>query len=254
LLVNWCELTKNQFDRYRGNSVVAINFASTEQHSNYLPVGTDRILGEAVLQGAAKLAESNVLVMPTVCYGYSPHHRFAPGYVTIGQSTLIAYCRDIMQSVCENGFDKLVILNSHGGNMAYLQCAVNEIGERYEENLHVALFKYWDLIADRISEIRESKIGGMGHAGEFETSLMMYLRPDLVDTTLIKEYPPAQADPYYEPDLIGRRKYVRFISFNKYSVDGNMGQASFASTEKGKTFFDLATRATAEFLDFWCTK
>lgn len=254
MMIKWNELTKNQFSEYRTNSVVAINFSSTEQHSNYLPVGTDGILGEAVLSEAARRANSNVVVMPPVYYGYSPHHKFAAGYVTIDQSTLVAYCKDIGKCVYENGFKKLVFLNSHGGNMAYLQFAVNELGEKYENSMELALFKYWDLIGKEIFEIRESAIGGMGHAGEFETSMMMYLRPELVDCNAIIECPPAKGDLYYEAGLLGRKKYSKFVSFNKYDPNGNLGQAQYASAEKGKIFFEAAAKAIADFLDFWCSK
>ena len=254
MLVKWYELTKNQFPEYKNNSVVAISFSSTEQHSNHLPVGTDGILGEAVLYEAARRAKSNVLVLPSVYYGYSPHHKFAPGYVTIDQSTLVSYCQAIGKCVCENGFKKLVLMNSHGGNMTYLHSAVNELGERYENVMDVALFRYWDLIGDEISKIRESAIGGMGHACEFETSLMMYVRPELVVDKEITACPPAQGDRYFEPGLLGRKKYSKFVSFDKYNPNGNVGQPQFASAEKGKAFFEAAVNAVADFLDFWCCK
>lgn len=254
MMIKWYELTKNQFSEYKANSVVAINFSSTEQHSNYLPVGTDGILGEAVLFEAARRAKSNVVVMPSVYYGYSPHHKFAPGYVTIDQSTLVSNCKDIGKCVYENGFKKLVLLNSHGGNMAYLQFAVNELGEKYENLMEVALFKYWDLISSEIAQARESAIGGMGHACEFETSMMMYLRPELVDRNAIIESPPAKGDPYYEPGLLGRKKYSKFVSFNKYNPNGNLGQEQYASAEKGKIFYEAAASAAADFFDFWCLK
>src|SRR5665647_1835395 len=248
MIIKWYELTKNQFSEYTNNSVVAINFSSTEQHSNYLPVGTDGILGESVLFEAARRAKSNVVVMPSVYYGYSPHHRFAPGYVTIDQSTLVSYCKDICKCVCENGFKKLVLLNSHGGNQAYLQSAVNEVGEKYENIIDVALVRYWDLISDEIARIRDSKLGGMGHACEFETSIMMHLRPELVISDLITDCPPAKGDRYFEAGLVGKKKYVKFQSFNKYNPNGHVGQAHLASKEKGKQFFESAANAAAEFL------
>lgn len=253
MMVKWYELTKNQFSEYKAESLVAINFSSTEQHSNHLPVGTDGILGEAVLIEAARRSKSNVLIMPSVYYGYSPHHKFAPGYVTINQSTLVSYCEDIGKCVYENGFKKLVFLNSHGGNMSYLQFAVNELGERYEDYMDVALIKYWDLIDGTIVQVRETPMGGMGHAGEFETSMMMYLRPELVNRKAIVECPPAKGDPYYQADLIGKKRYGKFISFNKYDQNGNLGQAQFANAEKGKIFFEAAVNAVAGFFDFWCS-
>ncbi len=102
MIVHWTELTKDQFGELKESSVVAVNFSSTEQHSNHLPVGTDGYIGEAVLLEAARRARSTVVVMPSVRYGYSPHHRFAPGYVTLGQDVLTA-CAGTCGCVADNG-------------------------------------------------------------------------------------------------------------------------------------------------------
>ena len=251
MIVHWTELTKDQFGELKENSVVAVNFSSTEQHSNHLPVGTDGYIGEAVLLEAARRAKGTVVVMPAVRYGYSPHHRFAPGYVTLGQDVLTALCRDVCGCVADNGFRKMVIMNSHGGNMAALHSAVNEIGEEYEGRLDLALFRYWDLVGDVVARVRESAVGGTSHAGEFETSLMMYLRPDIVHPELIEECSPAPSDAYNETDLAGRKKYVSFYSFDRFNASGHIGQPHLASPEKGKMFFEGAAAAVAEFLDFW---
>jgi creatinine amidohydrolase len=119
--------------------------------------------------------------------------------------------------------------------------------------MDVALIKYWDLIDDRIAQVRETTMGGMGHAGEFETSMMMYLHPELVNRKAIAECPPAKGDPYYQADLIGKKRYGKFISFDKYDKNGNLGQAQFANAEKGKVFFEAAANAVARFFDFWCS-
>lgn len=251
MLFKWYELNKDEFEQYKSNAVVAINFASTEQHSTYLPVGTDGFLGESVLLEGARKAKGNVLVLPNVYYGYSPHHRFAPGYLTIGQSTLIAYARDICACVADQGFRKMAIVNSHGGNQSYLSCVVNEVGEEYENTLQLVEFKYWDLISETIAKYRESSAGGMGHACEFETSIMMYLRPDLVrkDKIFVCEAP--VGDEWYQPGLISKKKYYKFQSFNKYNENGNIGQPHLATAEKGKLFFDAATDRLAEFFDYF---
>lgn len=251
MIIKWNELNKNSFAKFRNNSVAVINFASTEQHANHLPVGTDVFLGEAVLTEAASRAKSNVIVLPQVCYGYSPHHTFADGYITISQPTLIQYAKDIVKSIYNNQFKKIILVNSHGGNSTYLQAATNEIGEEYED-LSLAVLKYWDLISDVIAENRESETGGMGHAGEFETSVIMYLYPHLVNYDCIECCPPAKGNCYYKVDLVGGKKvYYRFIKFNKYNENGNIGQAHLATREKGELFFNAAAEKLAEFFDYF---
>ena len=251
IILHWIDLTKNQFDGLKKSALVAVNFSSTEQHSNHLPVGTDGFIGEAVLTEAARRAKATVVVMPSVRYGYSPHHKFAPGFVTLRQRVLTDLCRDLCGCVAANGFRKMAIMNSHGGNTPALHSALNEVGEEYEGKLDLALFTHWDLIGDAIARVRESAIGGTSHAGEFETSLMMHLRPDLVVPGLIEECAPAPSDLYNETDLAGSKKYISFYSFNRFNASGHVGQPHLASPEKGKLFFEEAVNATAEFLDFW---
>ena len=249
MLIKWYELTKDEFAQHRDSAVVAVNFASIEQHAPHLPVGTDVFLGERVLLEGARRAKRAVLVLPTVCYGYSPHHRFAPGYLTIGQNTLIAYARDICACVAEQGFGRMVIINSHGGNQSYLSCAVNEIGETYENILKLAKLNYWDLIADAVAQYRESGLGGMGHAGEFETSLMLYLYPELVRREKIFACDPPAGDRWYQRELFSNKVYMKYESFNKYNKNGNIGQPHFATVEKGRLFFEAVADALAAFLD-----
>ncbi len=251
MLIHWNELSKDQFKRYRDTATVAINFASTEQHSRHLPVGTDAILGKAVLEEAARLAASPMLVLPQACYGYSPHHRFAPGYVTISQNTLISHARDICKSVYENGFKRMFLVNSHGGNQVYLSAVINEIGEEYGEKFSLMELRYWDVAGPRIMEIRDSALGGTGHACEFETSMMMHLRPDLVQADKIAECPPVPGDPWFQMDLLGFKKYLKFSNFNIYNPDGHVGQPHLATAEKGRLFFEAVTEELAKFFDYF---
>jgi len=251
MLIRWNELTKDQFEQYSDRATVAINIASTEQHSQHLPVGTDAIIGEAVLEVAAQLAPSPILLLPQICYGYSPHHRFAPGYVTISQNTLVSYTRDLCRSVLENGFKRMFLVNSHGGNQAFLSSVVNEIGEEYGESFSLMELRYWDVAGSRIMKIRDSALGGAAHAGEFETSLIMHLRPELVHADKIVECPPVRSDPWFQMDLLGYRKYLKYSNFNSYNPEGHVGQPHLASAVKGKLFFEAVTEELATFFDYF---
>lgn len=251
MLIRWDELTKDQFEQYRDTATVVVNLASTEQHSRHLPVGTDAIIGKAVVETAAGLAKYPVLVLPQVCFGFSPHHRFAPGYVTIAQNTLISHAADICRSVCENGFRRMFLVNSHGGNQAYLSAIINEIGEQYGEKFSLMALRYWDIAGPRIMEIRDSELGGAAHAGEFETSVIMYLRPELVQKDKIAEGPPVPGDPWFQMDLLGYKKYLKYSSFNFHNPDGHVGQPHLATAEKGKLFFEAVSEELAKFFDYF---
>jgi creatinine amidohydrolase len=248
--IEWKKLTSADFVQHK-NKAVAINIASIEQHSTFLPVGTDAIIGSAVLQKAAELAKSEILLLPQICYGFAPHHRFADGTVTVSQNTLIAFLSDICRSVHANGFKRLFVVNSHGGNQTYLSAAVNEVGSQIGEEISILGLRYWDLASERIKKIRETPIGGMAHAGELETSVMMYLYPKGIEIEKIPVTDPAPADPWYQTDLQGAKKYVKYVNFNTINANGHIGQPHLATAEKGKLFFQAVTEELAIFFDFF---
>ncbi len=251
MLIRWDELKATDFSQYCDQAAVVINFASTEQHSVHLPVGTDAFLGAAVTEKAAQLCASPMLLLPQVCFGYSPHHRFAPGYVTIPQQVLVEYACSICESVRNNGFKRMFLVNSHGGNQAFLSAVINEMGERHGTDFALKELRYWDVAASRISAIRTSELGGMGHAGEFETAMMMYLYPELVCSEKIQECAPVPGDPWFQRDLFGFKKYQKYANFNEVNPQGHMGQPHLATPEKGELFFEAVTQALAEFFDYF---
>jgi creatinine amidohydrolase len=250
MMIEWENLTSSNFALNK-NKAVAINIASIEQHSTYLPVGTDAIIGRAVLQKAAEIAKTELLLLPQICYGFAPHHCFADGTITISQNTLVDYLADICRSVHHNGFKRLFIVNSHGGNQVYLSGVINQVGPEIGKELSVLGLLYWNLAADRIKQIRESPIGGMSHACEFETSVMMHLQPQLVKTGRIPVSEPAPSDPWYQADFQGSRKYAKYGDSNTVNADGHVGQPHLATAQKGELFFEAVTEELAKFFDYF---
>lgn len=251
MLIRWNELAAKDFVQHRDQAAVVINFASTEQHALHLPVGTDAFLGAAVTEKAAQRCASPILLLPQVCFGYSPHHRFAPGYITILQPALIAYACSICESVRNNGFKRMFLVNSHGGNQTFLSVVINEIGERCGADFDLKLLNYWDVAADQINTLRRSELGGTGHAGEFETAMMMHLHPELVCTEQIVKSAPVPGDAWYRRDLVGFKKYQRYANFNEVNPEGHMGQPHLATPEQGRLFFEVVTETLAEFFDYF---
>ncbi len=245
MLIQWEKTNAwtNQASRYLGLFIAG----STEQHSRHLPVGTDSLLGEKLGQEAARKAASCVLMLPAQHVGFSPHHRAFPGVLTLQTDVMIDYLTDLLRSAFESGLRKLLIVNAHGGNQTALQAVVNRLGAEY--GYEAVLVRYWDLIADRISEIRKSPFGGMGHAGELETSLMLHYYPELVLQDQIGEYPPAEGDEWHHPDMFAKNKIYRYVPFDVYSKDGNVGQPQYGSAEEGALLASLITDRLAELMD-----
>jgi len=249
MLIKWEETTA--FDIDLTKSLVLLCVGSTEQHSDYLPLGTDSILGVSLGEAAAKKTNCTVVMLPPQHIGFSPHHRAFPVVLTLSQQVMFAYLMDICRSVYDSGAQKLMILNSHGGNQTCLQSVVNEIGAVLGKQ--AVLVRYWDLISKVIGSIRESGPGGMGHAGEFETSLMLHFRPDLVHTDRIDDRPPAEGSDWHHPDMFAANKIYIYKPFNEYSPKGNIGQPILGTSEKGGKIASLVIDELAKLMDFTFT-
>lgn len=241
----WYERTAS--DLCLENCVGLLSVGSCEQHSHHLPVGTDGFLGWRLVQAAANRAACDTILLPPQFIGYSPHHRAWKGYLTLTQQTMFSYYLELCRCAFDNGLQKLIIVNAHGGNQSCLQTVVNELGAQF--GYRAILVRYWDLISDEVAAIRQSGPGGMGHAGEFETSLMQYLYPELVQEHRILQQPPATGNAYHHPDMFAKNTVYQYKPFDEYSADGNVGQPQFASSREGAALFDAAADALAKLID-----
>lgn len=247
MIQKWYEMNAEDFDYSDTLGVLCVG--SCEQHGNYLPVGTDGLIGWRLVEEAAEHSDGRVLLLPLQWVGYSSHHRAFPGYLTLSQDVMLHYLLELGSCVFEQGLEKLLIVNSHGGNQSCLQTLVNELGARYGNRS--LLVRYWDLIEESVSDERVSQPGGMGHAGEFETSLMMYLYPKLVRGERFGTREAAEGNAYHHPDMFAKNKVYQYKPFEEYSPGGNVGQPQYASAQKGEQFFVGASRALTELMDYY---
>lgn len=246
MLIRWDRCCAWDLDAEHALGVLCVG--STEQHSDYLPLGTDSLLGEALCAEAAQKAAARILMLPTQRIGFSPHHRAFPGVLTLKNDVMTAYMMDVCESAFACGIKRLLLVNAHGGNQTALQAAVNRLGA--ELGREAVLVRYWDLVAQDAAAIRKSKPGGMGHAGEFETSLMLHYYPELVLKERIDERPVAQGDAWHHPDMFAKNKVYRYVPFDRYSAKGNIGQAHLASEEEGQILACRITEELAKLMDF----
>lgn len=223
----------------RHGSILVVPVGSVEQHGNHLPVATDTILVDAVVhEGARRVTEEiPILVTPPVWHGYSPHHLPFGGTITLEFDDLLAIIEDISESALDNGFDSLLLVNGHGGNISLINSAVKTIGEG-TKNSTIHGLTYFHLARRFIDDIRESDLGGMSHGGEFETSLMLHLRPDLVKTDVIEGTPRKRVFEHESKDLMEGGELSTYRSFDEYSSSGAVGKPELASSAKGEEIFD----------------
>ena len=165
------------------NLPVVIPIAALEQHGRHLPVFTDSmLLGEVVRQSAEVLGD-RVVWAPLLWLGNSHHHLDFPGTLSAAPRTYLDLLGDLVDNVVQHGFRRIVLLNGHGGNIVPAQQTIFEARQRYRSRRDLLLLAatYW-LLGSRPREIETALVQDqMGHACEWETSMMMHLAPGLVE-------------------------------------------------------------------------
>ncbi|HEV7277403.1 MAG TPA: creatininase family protein [Devosiaceae bacterium] len=247
--MNWDELTSPEIaalDRER--TVVILPIGSLEQHGNHMPLGTDSMLAEAVARAVAR-DRDHVVVLPCPAYGFSAHHMRFPGSVTLRAETLMAVCEDVVGSVVQHGFRRILVVNGHGGNAGIIDVLASTLGHRHYGKARIACLTYFTLARDAIAKLRQSEPGGMGHACEFETGLMLHLHPELVRMERAATLYPDPGSIYLTTDLIGAQAVRVYHDFGDLSPTGTLGDPSLASAEAGEAFFDASVAALGAFIE-----
>jgi len=163
-----------------GRDTVIVPFGSTEQHGRHMPLGTDAVLGDEF--GWAVAGRLDAFLAPTVRFGCSEHHLSFPGTISLSDETFQRVVLDVVASLSRHGFRRIVLLPTHGGNFKPLAEAVTEI--KPVEN--IKLIAFTDLEGLVTAAFKSSSSRGVtpaqsgAHSGEWETSLMLALRPEQV--------------------------------------------------------------------------
>lgn len=224
----------------RDATVVVAPIAACEQHSRHLAVLTDTVLVTAVAEGVERRLADRVLLLPTLWMGASAHHLRFGATLSAEVDTHIDMLCDLVVPLLEDGHRRVLILNGHGGNIDTMQVALRRLQPRYR-TCQLAAASYWDLAAKELAALAQGPRKNMGHACEFETSMMLALRPDLVRTGEIADDPPRD-----DPTLRGL--YLA-EDMHQRTDHGAVGYPKLASAEKGRTFLDAAIARTAEVIE-----
>ncbi|ACL62445.1 creatininase family protein [Methylobacterium nodulans] len=239
--VAWNRLSAEALnDLARRDAIVLLPVASTEQHGPHLPTGVDDFLGTAVCRRTAELVAPDrpIVVAPTVWCGLADHHVAFGGTFTLSLATYHALLRDLCRSILAAGFRKVVLVNSHGGNITALSSLAVELTR--ELDAPIATATYFMEAADAVSGILEDQ-GNVMHACEAETSMMMALDSDLVDATRLAEAHGPGFD--IADSLMPTLKRVR--GWQEVSRGGVAGDARRASAAKGEAVLDACALALA---------
>jgi creatinine amidohydrolase len=165
----------------RGRGTVVVPFGSTEQHGRHLPLGTDAVIGDELGRGLAERLDA--FLAPTLRFGCSEHHLAFAGTISLAEDTFRKVVKDVVRSLCKHRFQRIILLPTHGGNFAPLKQAFAEVGPT--EGVRILAFT--DLEGFTRAAFQSSEKFGVNavksgaHAGEWETSVMLSLRTEMVD-------------------------------------------------------------------------
>ena len=234
--VEWARMTAPSLREIAGKpgALAILPIGSLEQHGPHLPVITDTASASAAAIRAARLVADDipVAVLPGLWTGMSEHHLPFGGTITLDYDTLSRLIRCIVRSLKTLGFQRLFIVNGHGGNMDPLAVAVRELAVEFA--MPIVATTPWMLAPEEASKIFEVDTGAH-HACEGEASVMLAIVPDAVKTEMFGQAFGNQQHPVDVPADVSR-----FYSFSERApVTGTWGDPRSATAEKGERFLDL---------------
>ena len=226
-------LEEMPYPEIEGFDEVILPMGSIEQHGLHMPLGTDAIIARAVCDELSD--RKGIPVCPTLAYGFSGEHSGFPGTIDLG---LTAYATAVARIVETLGrsFRTIYIINFHGGNSAALEAVVKDLSRP-----GVTLVHFWRAARDAMEGMTEQEAIGIEHAGEFETSLMMAIAPELVGE--------GDRGPKTSISLRGRRVYTKAWHSDELTADGSFGGGGLASGEKGRAFLEACLSKLSEIVD-----
>jgi creatinine amidohydrolase len=219
-----------------------VPIAAVEQHGRHLPVFTDSLLLGEVIRRAAEPLGDRVIWTPLLWLGNSHHHMDFPGTLSAAPRTYLDLIGDLIDNLVTHGFRRIVLLNGHGGNIVPGQQAVFEARQRYRDrgDLLLVAATYW-LLGSKANQLEPSLVQmEMGHACEWETSMILRLAPQLVGE--LGDLEPVSQTSSFAPAARG------WITRER-TGPGHIGDPRSASAEKGEFLFRTFAGDVVSFLE-----
>ncbi len=192
----WEEMTRSDLQAAAPDTLVVLPVGAVEQHGPHLPTGTDFFIISHVARQAAQQASAHIpiLLAPTMPFGSSHHHLPFGATFSLTTTTYYQVLSELVESLIVSKFSRIFILNGHGGNDEVIQLVARDIVQKHA--VHVAAASYWNMAWEALVEMDAHTRGQLpGHAGHFETSMMLHLRSELVKAERPSREPLMPADP-----------------------------------------------------------
>ena len=222
--------------------VIIFPIGHTEQHGCHLPLSTDTLIIEAIGRKTAQATGSSAFCMPAMPYGVSTHRSSFAGTLNSGGRAFEDFWLNIIDALVKRGFARFYLISGHGGNCSFLVNVIKYAGERYPDIFCATASLYLtgsEGIAS-VQKYRQSAIGGMGHACELETSLILFLRPELVHMERVVDEINFIATPSYYMDWVDGGPLVANPPWDDDTLTGAYGAGSLATSQKGAIWLQAA--------------
>lgn len=248
--LNWAQLSARQIGRLAPEAVVIMPVAAIEQHGPHLPTAVDAELVNGILERAAALWHDAgvVLQLPTLALGFSSEHVGFPGTLSLSSTTLIRLWTEVAESVHASGARKLLIFNSHGGQVGALDLVARDLRARL--GLMTVTSSWFQLpLGDALAEVSAHEHRFGVHGGQVETAMMLALAPQTVDMGLARNFDSSSQTRAQSLPVLGDGRSAKLAWLTReLNASGAVGQASAASADLGHRVLDAAARGLVGLL------
>ena len=230
------------------DKVVIVPIGHTEQHGYHAPLCTDTLIIEAIGRGVAQAVPEQALSLPVFPYGVSTHRRSFPGTFNVGGRVFEDFWLGVVDTLVERGFSRFYLMSGHGGNSSFMVNVVKYAGEKYPQIFcaTASLYLTGPKGVAALGARRQSSLGGMGHACELETSLILHLRPDLIHLERAVDETDFVTTPNYYMDWIEGGALTANPPWEDDTRTGAYGAGSLGTAEKGKFWLETAISEKVE--------
>ncbi len=252
----WADLSTRDFAQLDlARTIAVLPVAAIEQHGPHLPVSVDTVLVNGVVSACLPHlpGDLSVLFLPTQAVGFSPEHDRFPGTLTLKSSTVIQLWTDIGESVAAAGIKKLVLFNSHGGQVSVMDIVARDLRARLDMLVYSVSWFNLPLIDEQGQDLNarfsaeEHRFGI--HAGEVETSMMLALVPSHVNMAQAQNFASTSQDRAAHYSILGNGKSAKLgWQIQDYNPSGAVGNAAIATADKGQALVGAAGRSLAALL------
>jgi len=236
------EMTWPAVQKLSKDTPVVIPIAAIEQHGHHMPLFTDSMLLGEIVRRVELQVSSRIVVTPLMWLGNSHHHMDFAGTMSASPRVYLDLLCDLLENLIQHGFRRLFLLNGHGGNDVPGKQAVFEVRQRFRERSDLLLLfsTYWSLGSRPWETLPSLTQHEMGHACEWETSMMLRISPHLVG-----DYRSAAPVPHGNPFTPASRAWIT----KDRSTLGHIGQPHLASVDKGEHLLAAFCQDVLQMID-----